>query len=343
MAKKRVLMLVHKDLVPPEKVNEEEVPWETIPWIAEYDVLSTLKKMKYDVQPLGVGDNLGEIRQSIETFQPHIVFNLLEEFAGEAVFDQNVVSFLELMNIPYTGCNPRGLILARDKALAKKILAYHRIRTARFAVFPRNLRRSRPKSLDFPLIVKCLNEEASMGISRASVVTSDEKLMERVRYIHERFRTDAIAEEFIEGKEYFIGVIGNYRLQTFPPWELQFKNAENPEKEFYSSNAKHNVKYREKHGIATGPADVSKELLAEMFAISKRAYRALNMNGYARIDLRVNKDGRIFLLEANPNPDISEEEDFATSARAAKISYRNLLKKIINLGLQWNPTNPIQG
>src|SRR5690606_15429861 len=127
-------------------------------------------------------------------------------FKGEAIFDQNVVSFLELMSAPYTGCNPKGMILARDKALSKKILAYHKIKSPRFQVFPRNRPSQKVNIKCYPIIVKCLNEEASLGLSQASIVKTEEKLKERVKFIHENFNTDAIAEEFIQGQEFFVGV-----------------------------------------------------------------------------------------------------------------------------------------
>lgn len=234
----KVVLLVHSDLIPPEDVVEKDLDWAKIPWSTEYDVKKALLGLGYDLRILGVYESLKKIRDSIKEFEPHVVFNLLEEFKGEAIFDQNVVSYLELLGIPYTGANPKGMIIGRDKALSKKILSYHKIKTPKFQVFPRNQPRKKLRLLQFPLIVKCLNEEASLGISQASVVHNEEKLKERVHYIHERFRTDAIAEQFIEGAEYFVGVIGNYRLETLPVWALKFTEVGHPEKEFYSTSAK---------------------------------------------------------------------------------------------------------
>src|SRR5213082_1864185 len=217
----RVLVLVHPDLVPPDSLkghSEQEIN----NWKTEYDVVSTLRSAGHEVRPLGLQDELKPIRDEIESWKPHVVFNLLEQFHGEAVYDQNVASYLELLRIPYTGCNPRGLMLARGKDLSKKLLSYHRIPLPEFTVFPMRRKIRRPPRLTFPLIVKSLNEDASMGIAQASVVDNDEKLAERVSFIHVSIGTAAIAAQFIEGRELYVGVLCNERLRVFPIWELEF-------------------------------------------------------------------------------------------------------------------------
>ncbi|MHC4403561.1 MAG: D-alanine--D-alanine ligase family protein, partial [Planctomycetota bacterium] len=221
MSKLRVLVLVHEDLIPPKSIeglSDEEIA----PWKAEFDVLTGLADLGHEVQPLGMSDDLGVVRRAILDWKPHVAFNLLEEFHGVAVYDQHVVGYLELMRQPYTGCNPRGLMLAHDKALSKKILTYHRISTPKFTVFPRKKAVRRPRRLAFPLLVKSVVEDASLGISQASIVTSDERLVDRVGFIHDDVESDAIAEEYIEGRELYVGVIGNQRLETFPIWEMLF-------------------------------------------------------------------------------------------------------------------------
>lgn len=333
----KIVLLVHSDLIPPENVKKSEYDWDKVPWVTEYEVKKTLLSSGHDLEVLGIHEDLKALRVAIKRYSPKIVFNLLEEFKGEAIFDQNVVSYMELLDIPYTGSNPKGLIIARDKALSKKILSYHKIPTAKFQVFPRNNPNMKNRMKGFPLIVKCLNEEASLGISQASLVQTDEKLRERVHFIHEKFRTDAIVEEFIEGQEYFVGVIGNYKLQTFPAWELRFDKVDDPGKQFYSTNAKFDVKYRKRKGISTRKANIDEKLQLEMQKLAKRAYKALGISGYARMDLRVDKNGKAYIIEANPNPDISEHDDFAQSAKAAGISYPELLEKILRLGRQWSP------
>ncbi|MCB0369264.1 MAG: ATP-grasp domain-containing protein, partial [Bdellovibrionales bacterium] len=332
-----ILLLVHSDLIPPKDVVEKEVNWSKTPWETEYDVKKCLIKAGHKVEILGAYEELKKIQVAINEYQPHVVFNLLEEFNGEAIFDQHVVSYLELLGIPYTGCNPKGLMIARDKALSKKILTYHKIPTPKFQTFPKNRRRRGGALKNFPYIVKCLNEEASLGISQASLVYNQEKLFERVDFIHEKFNTSAIAEEFIEGKEYFVGVLGNHRLETLPVWELRFDKVDDPEMQFYSTNAKFDEEYRKRKGIKTQKANLPQELEKQLQKVAKRAFRALGLSGYARMDLRVDKNGKPYLIEANPNPDISEADDFAESAKAMGIQYKDLLNRILNLGKQWTP------
>jgi D-alanine-D-alanine ligase len=334
MSKQRIAVIIHKDLIPPDPLPKDANP-EAELWLTEYDVISTLKKMGHDVKVVGILDELNPIRKVLGQFKPHVIFNLLEEFDGQALFDQHVVSYFELMRGAYTGCNPRGLTLARDKSIAKKILTYHKIRTPKFYVFPKNRKVRIPKQIQYPLIVKCLYEEASLGIAQASVVTSDEKLKERVEFIQEKYAADAIAERFIPGREVYVGVMGNYKLQTFHPWILHFDKVENSDKQFYTSKAKFNLKYRDEKGIRTAKADLKPELVKELQSISRRAFKALELNGYARMDFRITEDNEIYLLEANPNPDIAREDDFAESAKHFGYSYEELLGKLISLGKSW--------
>ena len=222
MKRLRVLVLMHPDLIPPESTKgrtEQEINV----WKTEYDVVTTLRAAGHDVKPLGVHDELKPIRDQLDAWKPDVVFTLLEQFHGEAIYDQNVVSYLELMHVPYTGCNPRGLMLARGKDLSKTLVHYHRVPVPAFAVFPMRRKVKRPARLALPLIVKSVNEDASYGISQASVVDTDEKLVERVGFIHERIGTAAIAEQYIEGREIYVGIVGNDRLLVLPVWELQFR------------------------------------------------------------------------------------------------------------------------
>src|SRR5262245_12873848 len=174
---------MHDYLVPPADVTGVDV--ETAQWRTEYDVVKTLRdELEHDVHVLGVKDDLAGIRQANDEFKPHIAFNMMEAFHEVGTFDQNVVSYLELLRLSYTGCNPRGMLIARDKALSKKLLHYHRVLVPEFAVVPRGRKPKLSKKLTFPLIVKPLNQESSIGISQASVVDDGGKLAERVQFIH---------------------------------------------------------------------------------------------------------------------------------------------------------------
>lgn len=336
-ARLRVLALVHRHLVPPDTLPEG-TDLQTAPWRTEYDVISTLRGLGHEVLPLGVHDDLGELRRTNFEWKPQIAFNLLEGFDDVTIFDQNVVSHLELLKLSYTGCNPRGLLLSRDKSLSKKLLAYHRIPVPEFEVFRAGRPIRRPKRLAFPLIVKPLTQESSVGISQASVVDSDEKLKERVTFVHESIGTAAIAEQYIEGRELYVGIVGNQALQAFPVWELFFSNMPPEARRIATDRVKWSVKYQKKYGIESGPARDLPEALGEKIQhLCRRTYRALELSGYARIDLRLDMEGRVWVLEANPNPQIAQGEDFAASADKAGVAYDALLQRILNLGLRWQP------
>jgi len=335
--KLRVLALVHRHLIPPGTI-EEGTDILSAPWRTEYDVISTLTAMGHEVKPLGVHDDLGEIRRVATEWKPHIAFNLLDGFDDVVVFDQNVVSHLELLKLPYTGCNSRGMLLARDKSLAKKLLSYHRIRVPEFEVFRAGRPVRRPKRLAFPLMVKSLTEEASIGISQASVVDNDEKLKERVAFVHESIGTAAIVEQYIDGRELYVGILGNRTLQALPVWELFFTNMPEGSKRIATDRVKWSVKYQKKYGIDSGMAPELAEGQAERIQhLCKRVYRALELNGYARVDLRLDAAGNAWVIEANPNPQIARGEDFVDSAEKIGLSYETVLQRIINLGLKWQP------
>jgi D-alanine-D-alanine ligase len=334
MRKLRVLVLMHEDLVPPESLegySEKEIA----EWATEFDVVRGLKELGHEVFQQGVGSDLGAIRNAFNETQAHIAFNLLVHFHGVAVYDQHVVSYMELLKKPYTGCNPRGLLLARDKALSKELMGLHRIRVPKSHVFPRGRKTRRPRKLEFPLLVKSVSEEASLGISQTSVVTNDQKLAERVEFMHETFNVDVIAEEYIDGRELYVGVLGNHRLQTLPVWELPLDQLPDGARRIATAKVKWDLDYQQKYEIETHRADIPKELELEIGKLAKRIHRVLGLSGYCRIDLRLAADGRVYVLEANPNPDLKVSEDFAESAKADGIAYPDLLQRILNLGMSY--------
>jgi D-alanine-D-alanine ligase len=331
--KLRVLVLLDPDLNPPDSLDGS-TPEEIFAWKTEYDVISTLRANGHDVRPLGVLNELLPIRDEIESWKPDIVFNLLEEFHGLTAYDQNVASYLELMRIPYTGCGPRGMMLARGKDISKKILTYHRIPVPAFAVFPVGRKVRRPKHLSFPLFVKSVSEDASLAISQASVVNSDDELVERVEFVHQHVGT-AIAEQYIPGRELYVGVLGNERRRVLPVWELEFTKLAPGANAIATERAKHNPKYQERRGILQGPAEsLPVELEKRLQSLSRRIARSLDLDGYARIDFRLAENGTPYFLEANPNPEIASSEEFASAAKHAGLSYPALLDRILALGLQ---------
>jgi D-alanine-D-alanine ligase len=332
MKRLRTLLIAHSTLVPPETLegySEKEIE----EFRTEYDVASTLRKAGHEVRCLGISDSLEELRSVITEWKPEIVINLLEEFDGIVTYDQHVVAFLELLRQPYTGCNPRGLLLSRDKPLCKQLLSFHRIPSPQFAVFRRGLKLRLPRKIKYPLFVKSTTEDASLGISQASIVTDKAHLKERIEFVHQQVQSDALVEEYIEGRELYVGVMGNDRLTRLPIWEMVFGSLSDSAAGIATRRVKWDKKYQKKHGITTVEAkDLSPAVVARLDKLSRRIYRCLGLSGCARIDYRVTADGQIYVLEANPNPNLAADEDFAQSALAAGVSYPDLLEKLLTLG-----------
>ena len=337
MKRYRILLMTHKDLVPPETI--EGLSDKQIDEVrTEYNVYSTLYNMGHEVILVGVYDSLRELRETIRATKPHVVFNLLEEFSGIPTYDMHVVSFLELMQQRYTGCNPRGLLLSRDKVLTKQVLAWHRIATPAFHLFPFGRRFAEPKKLKFPLFVKSATEDASAGISQASIVDDMKSLRQRVEFIHTQVQSDALVEEYIDGREIYVGVMGNTRLTTLTPWEMDFGSLSRAQEGIATRKVKWDRKYQEKHGIKTRAAKkLGENGLVRLDKLSRRIYKALHLSGYARLDFRLREDGSLFLLEANANPNLSHGEDFAESAEVMGMKYDALITRIVNLGLNYMP------
>ena len=332
MKKQRILVLVHATLVPPETLegcSEQQAD----EFRTEYDVVARLRQCGHEVRPLGIGDSLGELRAIIQDWKPEVCFNLLEEFDGIVSYDQHVVAYLELMRQPYTGCNPRGLMLSRDKVLTKQILSYHRIPTPQFALLRRGRRIRIPAGLRYPLFVKSATEDASLGISQASLVDDPSRLRERIEFIHEHTKSDALVEEFIEGRELYVAMLGNERVHTLAPWEFIFGELKDGRAAIATRKAKWDRAYQERHRITSCKAHDLPEGLAERIGRqARRMFSALHMSGYARMDFRLRTDGTAFALEANANPNLAAEEDFADAALDEGMDYAVLLERIIALG-----------
>src|SRR6202451_1282826 len=279
MKKQRVLVVLHSSLVPPDTLDgrtEKEIA----EWRTEFDVISTLKARGHEVLSVGVLDSLTELRTSIADWKPDLVFNLLEEFDGIGTYDQHVVAFLELLRQPYTGCNPRGLLLSRDKPLCKQLFAFHRIPTPRFEVSRRNARLRVPRKLKFPLFVKSTVEDASLGIAQASVVEDAARLKDRIEFVHEQVKSEALVEEFIEGRELYVGILGNERLTRLPVWEMVFGSLPESLAAIATRKVKWDKRYQEKYGITTRAAqDLPPAIETRLDKLSRRIFRALGLSG----------------------------------------------------------------
>jgi D-alanine-D-alanine ligase len=328
MKKTRVLVLFDTDAEPP--VQQDYKKQLESDDEAEYDVARALISKGHQVRMLGFRDGLDQLAAGLRAEPFDVVFNLAERFRGESALDYTVAALLEMLDMPYTGASSEGLMLARDKALTKKVLAYQGIRIPHFMVCPHDSEVQRPSDLRFPLIVKPLDEDASVGISQASVVRDDNALTERVSFIYERFQTDAIVEEFIAGRELYIGVMGNSKPVSLPPIEMVFGNEPNVESRIATFKAKWSVKYRESRGIQNMIAkDLSKDLRARLAEVAVRTYQAAGLRDYGRIDVRLAHDDEIYVVEANPNPYLADGEDLAWAAEEGGHLYPDFIEKII--------------
>jgi D-alanine-D-alanine ligase len=333
--KKKLKVLVLFDGVRPTKIDEDlSKEMKTEDWKTEANVMAALGELGHTAEHLAIFDDVDLVRQKMESFQPDIFFNLVEQFKNNPGFDQNIVSLLEMQGVPFTGCGATGLTLCKHKGISKKILGHHGIPTPNFVVIPRGQRIGGPRKLRFPILVKPVKEEASYGISRASFVQNEEQFRERIAFIHEKHNADAIAEEYIDGRELYVSLMGNARLTVFPIRELVFREVPPNEPKIATYKAKWDEEYRKRWGLDGRFAeDLEPTLVAEIEQICKDIYRLLTIDGYARIDLRLTADNKIYFIEANPNPHLAADEDFAQSAAKAGLKYSQLIQAIIRLGM----------
>jgi len=334
--KKKLKVLVLFDGTRPTKIDEDltkEMKHED--WKTEANVMAALGTLGHTAEHLAIFDDLDLVRQKMESFAPDVLFNLVEQFKNNPGFDQNIVSLLEMQGVPFTGCGATGLVLCKHKGISKKILGYHHIHVPNFVVIPRGQRIARLKRPKFPILVKPVKEEASYGISQASFVESDEQLRERVAFIHEKYDSDVIAEEYIEGRELYVSLMGNVRLRVLPIRELVFREVPPNEPKIATYKAKWDEEYRKRWGLKNRFANgFDPALVAHIEQTCKRIYRLLTIDGYARIDLRLTADNTLYFIEANPNPHLASDEDFAQSAEKAGLKYPQLIDAIIRLGMK---------
>ncbi len=334
--KRKLKVLALFDAVAPTTIDQDlSAELKSDDWKTEANVLAALSELGHTADHLAIFDDVDLLRQKIEKFEPDLIFNLADQFKNNRAFDQNIVSFLEMQGLPFTGCGSTGLVLCKHKGISKKILSYHRIHVPEFAVIPRGKRCVRPKRLKFPILVKPLKEEASLGISQASFVETDEQFKERVQFIHEKFDNDVIAEEYIEGRELYVSIVGNHRLHVFPIRELVFTEVPPDEPKIATYRAKWDEEYRKRWGLQNRFAEgLDSVVVANIEQTCKRIYHLLTIDGYARLDLRLTANNEVYFIEANPNPMLAADEDFALSAARASLSYPQLIDRIIRTGLK---------
>jgi D-alanine-D-alanine ligase len=309
---------------PQELKEEEDKP-------TEADVLAGLQRLGHEVDTLAVFDDVACIVEKLKSFAPEVVFNLTESFHCNRAHEPNIPALLELLRVKYTGARPDGLMLCKDKALAKKVLAYHRVRVPHFVISTEQRPLKRLRRFVYPAFVKPVGEESSDGIAKASFAKSEEEALERARFIQEKFHCDALIEEYIDGRELYLSVMGNRKLTVLPPREIFFHEVPEDTPKFATFKAKWDDTYRKKWGIQNGPANELPAGVEEKLArLARKVYRVLKIRGFGRVDVRLTTAGEVVVIEANPNPSLACEDDFAQSAATAGLPYDALIQKILD-------------
>lgn len=296
----------------------------------EFEVTVALRALGHDARLLGFQNDVTTIISGLRAQEPELVFNAVESFGGDFRKDAHVAALLELLGYPYTGSGPEGLMLGRDKSQSKKVLAYHEVRVPAFKVFRRRTRARKPAPVRFPLIVKPLDEDGSYAIAQASVAQNESELRERLAYIHGKLDHDAIVEEHIVGRELYVGLVGNARPRVLPVIEMKFTNPAPDQWKIATHKAKWDDEYRRRRGIVNEPArDLDAAVVERLQNAARAAYRTLHIRDYGRADFRMKEDGSVYLIEMNPNPFLSQGDDFANAAKEAGIEFNKLIETII--------------
>ena len=294
-------------------------------------VAAALRKKKHKVSVLAIHGDVKKLIAGLSRRKPDLVFNLLEMFGDDLGGNIPVVGLLELLGYKYTGCGPGDFYLGQDKVLAKKLLAFDGILYPRFAVFSKDRDFETGGNLKLPLFVKPAAMDASIGIGKKSLVRDSTSLMQRVLAIHKECNDAALAEEFIDGREFYVGILGNHDPQALPPIEADFSGLPEGTPKVFDRSAKWEEGSVAYEGTKTVVADLPDELRARLQRVSLDACRALRVRDYGRVDLRMTESGEIYVLEVNASPYLAKGEDFATAAAAAGIEYPDLVQKIVEL------------
>lgn len=328
--KLHVTVLVDAAEITDDDPNFEAQPEDST---TEYDVIETLRNLGHEVLVLGAVKNIGTIAASLTEHKPDLVFNLTESFEGDRTLDKNIAALLEMLDVPFTGTGAAGLMLCRDKRLCKELLSLHKIRVPHFFSLPKGHKIPIAKTVRYPMVVKPALEDSSEGISNASLVSNSTELQERARFMHERWQQPAIAEEYIEGRELYVSVLGNKKLTVLPPRECSFESVNGAGPQLATYRVKWNQQYREKWNIKFGFAELDSTTFKNIGHVCKKVFRVLQLRDYGRIDLRLTHDNKVVILEANPNPDLSYGEEVAEAADKSGMTYEQLIERILRIAL----------
>jgi len=302
----------------------------------EYDavvpqVARTLRRLGHRVSILGVHGDVKRLIAGLSRRKPELVFNLMEMFGDNVFGDIPVTGLLDLLGLRYTGSGPGELYLSQDKGLTKKLLAFEDILYPRYAVFSRQAAFETGGNLRMPLFVKPLRSDASLGIGGKSLVHDAVALMERVAAIHKELEDSALAEEYIDGREFYVGVLGNSQPKALPPVEVDFTGFPEGVPKVMDSKAKWDERSKEYKGTKSIIATLPDELRAKLQKVAVDAYRALRVKDYGRVDLRLTETGEIYVLEVNASCYLEKSSEFAMAAAASGLDYPRLIERIVNL------------
>jgi D-alanine-D-alanine ligase len=328
--KLKITVLVDESTVPADDPQFESPQEKTE---TEYHVIEALRDIGYKVSVVGAVNDVGTLVEKLSEHKGDLVFNLTEEFNGDRRLDQGIAGLLELLGLPYTGSGPAALMLCRDKRLCKELLNLHKIRVPGFLSLPVGKSIHVPKNIHWPLVVKPAFEDSSEGISNASVVYDTDALTARAMFVHDRWNQAAIAEEYIEGREFYVTVVGNKQLTVLPIRECLFEASEEGGPLMATYRVKWDREFREKWKISFGFAELDDKTLNDISRTCKKVFRALHLRDYGRIDLRLTPSNRIVVLEANPNPDLAYGEEVAEAAEKAGIGYNKFIDRIVHNAL----------
>ncbi len=298
-------------------------------------VAAALRKKGHTASVLGVYDDVSKLISGISRRKPDLIFNLLESFGGKSTAgDFAIAGVLDLIGVRYTGGGPGELYLRQDKGLAKKVLAFEQIPYPHFAVFSQTSDFETAGNLRMPLFVKPLTADASIGIDGDSLVRDTTSLMKRVIAIHEKIKDSALVEEYIEGREFYVGVLGNREPLALPPVEVDFTGFPEGEPRILGTKAKWKKNSAEYKGTKSVMADLPDELRARLQKTAIEAYRAVRVRDYGRVDLRLTETGDIYVIEVNASCYLEKESEFAMAAQADGIEFPDLVERIVELAVE---------
>jgi D-alanine-D-alanine ligase len=303
------------------------------------EVAAALAEGGHKVSLMAINDDLRELLDKLDDKRPDLVFNLCERFADNDEFEMHVTAVLAMLGQPFTGTGPSGMALRQDKAITKKLLKFHNVHYPNYATFDKDNLEFAGK-MRFPLFIKPLHGDTSLGIDDSSLVNEYSKLVERINFIQTQLKVPALVEEYIEGREFYVGVLGNETVQTLPIMELDFSKLPGAYPRIYGHEAKSDTSSPQYGAVnAVVATDLTPETRARITMAGRESAFALKVKDYARIDIRLSPDGVPMVVEVNANPYLERTSVFALAALQAGMSYTTLINHIVEAAVKrWEPT-----